>query len=175
MLTTYTCSLVAVLALISGCGKHDNSADTDRASEDLRNARAQVTENSKDLSANQEAIEKQRAALAAEQTALADKQKLLAQQEQQLGHAQVDLQQARATYAAAVTQRLAKLDAALANLGAASDARAKDVLVGLRARRDQLAAKLAAMPAATDPSWVAFTKDTDVTFDAIEHDVGEAH
>lgn len=174
MSTTFTCSLFAVLVLTASCGKNDNSADTDRASEDLRNARAQLSENTKDLTANQQAIETTKAELATEQKALADKQKLLELQQQQLGHAQADLQQAHATYAAAVTQRLAKLDASLASLGSATDAKARDALVGLRARRDQLAAKLAAMPVATDPSWVAFTRDTDTTFDAIEHDVSEA-
>ena len=98
-------------------------------------------------------------------------EKLLDLQVQQLGSAQVDLAQARATYAAAVKERLAKLDASLAGIGTKTDAKSKDVAVGLRARRDQLAAKLAALPAASDPGWAAFTRDVDTTFDAIEHDL----
>lgn len=169
-----SCILLALLAA-AGCGKNDNSSDTDRASEQLRNARAQVSQTNQDLAANQDAIARKQRELAAEQQVLADKQKLLEQQQQQLGSAQADLQQARATYAAAVKERLAKLDASLAHLATATDAKSKDAQVGLRARRDQLAAKLAAMPAATDATWVTYTRDTDTTFDAIEHDLNETH
>jgi hypothetical protein len=50
-----------------------------------------------------------------------------------------------------------------------------DAAAGLRARRDRLSARLSAMPAdAADPSWIGYTKDTDTTFDAIEHDLQDA-
>lgn len=171
----------AGLLAVAGCGKDDNSADTDRAAEELRKAQAALGEHSKSLADNQSAIEQGRRnlaleqeKLAREQRELADKQKLLAEQEAKLGAAKQGLAQARAAYAAAVTERMAKLDASLATLGKRTDARARDALAGLRARRDQLATKLAALGGTLDSGWAEYASDVDTTFDAMEHDLGEA-
>ena len=82
--------------------------------------------------------------------------------------------EARTAYAAAVKQRFTKLDASLAALGTRTDAATKDAVAGLQARRELLAAKLAAMPTTTDASWPAYTKDVDTMFDAIERDTNKA-
>ncbi len=170
------CSWV-LTALLAGtsCGKQDNSADTDRPGQELQKAQSQVREGSQGLAANQDAIEKKKRAILSEQQQVADQEQRLEQQRQQLGSAQGSLKEARAAYAAAVKERLAKLDASLATVATKTDARSMDAVVGLRARRDQLSVKLAAMPSdAADPSWTGYTKDVDTTFDAIEHDLHDA-
>lgn len=171
MSTPYRCWLAVVLLLAAGsCGKEDSSAETDKAGRDLREAHDKVSENSQALAKNQDDIEQKKRDILNDQQALADKQKLLEKQQVELGSSQGHLQEARVAYAAAVKERLAKLDASLATLATKTDARSKDAATGLRARRDELAAKLEAMAATPDASWNQYTKDIDVTFEAIERD-----
>jgi chromosome segregation ATPase len=167
--------LVVVTVATIGCrGAYDNSADTDRSSHELQQAQSQVTANSRALTSNEAEIERTKRELLAGQQALADKQALLDQQRLQLGSAQGDLQAAHVAYAAATKERFAKLDAKLAALATKTDARSRDALTGLRARRDQLSGKLAAMAGAAQPSGDQNIRDIDTTFDAIEHDLGDA-
>jgi len=171
MSTPYRCSLaVAVLLAAGSCGKEDSSAETDQAGRDLREAHDKVSENSQALARNQDEIEQKKRDILSDQQALADKQKLLEKQQAELGSSQGQLQEARVAYAAAIKERLAKLDASLATLATRTDARSKDAATGLRARRDQLAAKLDAMATTPDASWNQYTKDIDVMFEAIERD-----
>jgi chromosome segregation ATPase len=170
MSTAYRCSLAVAVLLAAGSCKKDSSAETDKAGQDLREAHDKVSENSQALARNQDDIEQKKRDILNDQQALADKQKLLEKQQAELGSAQGHLQETRVAYAAAVKERLAKLDASLAALATKTDARSKDAATGLRARRDQLAAKLDAMAATPDADWNQYTKDIDVTFEAIERD-----
>jgi hypothetical protein len=163
---------VVMIAVAASCAKNDNSADTDQASQDLRNAQAAVSEKHNAVAMNEADIENKKRELIKGQQDLADKTKSLDDNRRQLGSAGATLVAARAAYGAAVTERFAKLDATLAGLKTQTDAASKDAAAGLRARRDLLAAKLAAMPAAADASWQGFTRDVDTTFEAIEHDLG---
>jgi DNA repair exonuclease SbcCD ATPase subunit len=181
MLTVVRWSLVCAVLLVAACGKEDNSADTDRAGQELRKAQQDLSLHGKSLADNQEAIEQKKRDLAREQQQilreqqdLADKQKLLEQQRLRLGAAQENLGKARAAYAAAIKERFAKLDAALATLGTRTDARSRDAVTGLRARRDQLSAKLATLTQTVDANWNEYTSDVDTTFDAIEQDLHQA-
>ncbi|HKE17584.1 MAG TPA: hypothetical protein VKB80_22065 [Kofleriaceae bacterium] len=168
-------TLVCAVLLVASCGgKEDNSAITDKASQDLRAAQAALGERSKSLADNQEAIEQTTRDIASKQQQLADRQKLLEQQRQQLASAQADLNKARAAHAAAIKERFAKLDASLATLATRTDARSRDAAAGLRARRDLLAQKLAAPADAMAATWNDYIGDVDTTFDAIEHDLHEA-
>lgn len=164
----------AVLFATASCGTDNNAAQTDRASEQLRKAQADVSEHSKELTRNQDDIEQRQRALVSEQQVLADKQKLLAQQRQYLGSAQGNLRDMRAAYAAAVKERFAKLDLSVAALAMRTDVRSRDAVTGLRARRDQLRAKVDAMASTPAPDWSTYTNDVDVTFTAIEHDLHAA-
>jgi len=85
-----------------------------------------------------------------------------------------DLAAARDKYATTVKDRLAKLDARIHDLEQRTDAKSKEALDKLRARRAELATNIDTMKdhAATD--WDAFTKRVDSTFDGIEQDVGDA-
>ena len=166
-------SLLALLVMAS-CNKRDDSAQTDKTSEDLRKAQTQVAEQSKGVAKNQDEIEQKKRELVREQQELTDKQALLEHQRQELGSAQGTLVQARAAYGAAVKERFAKLDAAVASLATKTDAKSKDTVAGLRARRDQLSAKIDVMASTKDADWNQYTKDVDVTFDAIETDVHKA-
>lgn len=123
---------------------------------------------------NEADIEREKRGVVAAQQALADKQALLTQQRVALGSAEASLQQARGAYAAAAAERFAKLDADLATLSKRTDAASTDARAGLRARRDQLATKLASLQTTSDPAWPQYTKDVDTTFDAIEHDLQAA-
>jgi peptidoglycan hydrolase CwlO-like protein len=166
-------NLISFLAVIvaASCAQKDNSADTDQAGHDLRKAQTAVSEKRKDVATNEVEVEGKRRALIKEQQDLADKTKSLEEDRQQLGAAGSAMVAARAAYDAAVTERLAKLDAALAGLATHTDATSQDAVAGLHARRELLAAKLAATPIAADPSWAGFTKDVDTIFDAIEQDL----
>jgi hypothetical protein len=166
-------SLLAV-AFATGCADKDNSADTDKASKDLLEAQSAVSARRTSVATDRDDVERRKRELGVEQQQLVDKQALFERDRDQLGSAQGTLVQAHAAYAAAVTQRVAKLDADLASLATKVDAAAKDAHVGLVARRDVLAGKLQAMPAATTASWAAYTKDVDTTFDAIERDLRAA-
>jgi predicted nucleic acid-binding Zn-ribbon protein len=169
-LRTILISFVA-LVVAASCDRKTNSADTDQASQDLRKAQAAVSEKRKVVAVNEIEIEGKKRELIKGQQDLADKTRSLEDNRQQLGSAGSTLVEARAAYGAAVTQRLAKLDSALAGLATRTDATSKDAAAGLRARRDLLADKLATMSVAADPSWTTLTKDVDTTFDAIEHDL----
>ena len=174
MTTMHRCSLaVAALLAAAGCGKEDSAADTDKASQELREANAKVSDNSQALAQNQADIEQKKREILLDQQTLADKQKLLEEQRQQLGSSQGHLQEARAAYAAAIKERFAKLDASLATLATRTDARSRDAATGLRARRDQLSARLDSMASTPDSGWDTYTKEVDVMFDAIEHDLRE--
>jgi chromosome segregation ATPase len=159
------------VALVASCGGKDNSADTDQASQDVREAQSSVSKKRDDLTAGGDEIERRKRQILDEQRQLADKEVVLEDSRRQLGSARGTLADARDAYAAAVNERFAKLDAALAGLARRADAASKDASAGLSARRDLLATKLAAMPAAADASWAAYTKDVDTTFDAIERDL----
>jgi chromosome segregation ATPase len=174
MSTATRCSLAVAVLFAAGSCKEDKAAETDRAGQELREAHDKVSENSQALARNQADIEQKKRDILSDQQALADKQKLLEKQQMELGSAQGQLQEARVAYAAAVKERLAKLDASLATLATKTDARSKDAATGLRARRDQLAAKLEAMAATPDASWNQYTKDVDVMFEAIERDRRDA-
>jgi peptidoglycan hydrolase CwlO-like protein len=169
-LRTILISFLAVIVAAS-CARKDNSADTDQASHDLRKAQAAVSEKREHVATNEVEVEGKRRALIKEQQDLVDQTKSLEDHRQQLGAAGSAVVNARAAYHAAVTERLAKLDAALAGLATHTDATSRDAVAGLHARRDLLAAKLAAMPIADDPGWAGFTQDVDTIFDAIERDL----
>lgn len=171
--TTFISSILA-LAISFGCGKGDNSADTDQAGQDLRNAQSAVNDQGKTLVADETELERKKGELLEEQQALAESERSIDASRQQLGTARNTLEDARGAYRAAVTARFAKLDAALAVLTTKTEAAAKDAAAGLRARRDLLAAKLATIPAIADPGWRTYTNDVDTTFDAIERDLGAA-
>lgn len=173
MRRTFAGSVFLVLCVAS-C-TNDESAATDQASKDLRNAQAAVSDKHRDLVTNEDVIEHKKRELITKQQELADKEKSLEENRQQLGSARGTLADARAAYGVAVTERFAKLDASLAGLATRTDAKSKDAVTGLRARRDQLAAELAKIPGTAAPNWVGYTQDVDITFDAIEHDLRAAN
>jgi hypothetical protein len=162
------------IAVVASCSSKDNSADTDQASKDLREAQSAVSAKDKAVTTTGDEIERRKRELVAEQQQLADQEKALADRQRQLGSAHGTLTGARITYAAAVKERFAKLEAGIASLATRTDAASRDATAGLVARRDLLAAKLAGMPDGAEASWAAYTKDVDTTFDAIERDLRSA-
>jgi DNA repair exonuclease SbcCD ATPase subunit len=165
----------ALLLAVSGCGKKDNSSDTDEATEDLKEAQGAARERRQGLAANEADIERDKRTVETAQKEIAQKQALLTDQREALGSAQATLEAARNAYGTAVAERFAKLDSALATLATRTDAASTDARAGLQARRDQLATKLAGIRTTTDPSWPEYTKDVDTTFDAIERDLQTAN
>jgi vacuolar-type H+-ATPase subunit I/STV1 len=161
-------------AVVASCTSYDNSSDTDRSGSALTNAESAVSEKSSDVVRRADDIEREKREMLQRQQKLADDETALAAERQQLGSAQDALGEAHRTYATAVSARLSKLDATLATLATKADARSKDALVGLRARREHLVARVQAMPATKAQHWVEYTKDVDATFDAIERDLDAA-
>jgi hypothetical protein len=166
--------ILLVGALASACGRSDNSADTDQASKDLREAQSTLSAKHADVTATGDDIERRKRQLVAEQQQLVAKETALDDSQRQLGSAQATLTDARKAYSLAVKERFTKLDTDLAGLATRAGAAAKDASAGLVARRDALAAKLAVMPGGADATWTAYTKDVDTTFDAIERDLRTA-
>jgi chromosome segregation ATPase len=174
LLTRFVSTLFAV-AVAAGCStKKDNSADTDRASEELGKAQSVVSAKHDAVATTGDEIERRKRQLVAEQQQLADKERSLEDSRRQLGSALGKLTDARTAYSAAVKERFAKLDAGLAGLATRTDAASKDASAGLATRRDLLAARLVLIPSGADASWGAYTTDVDTTFDAIERDLRAA-
>lgn len=173
-MSTIRIGYLFAVVVAAGCASKDNSADTDQASQDLRKAQADVSQKRDGLTANRDDVERRKREILKGQQELADKETVVEHERQQLGSAQGMLAQARTAYGAAVKERLAKLDASLAGLSTQTDAASKDAAVGLAARRELLAGRLAAMPVTEDASWTAYTHDVDTTFGAIEHDMRAA-
>jgi chromosome segregation ATPase len=173
-LTSIVIGTLLTVAVAAGCSAKDNSADTDKASQDLREAQSAVSAKHNDVTTTGDEIERRKREVVAAQQQLADKEKSLVDSRRQLGSAQATLTDARTAYAAAVKERFAKLNASLAGLATRTDAAAKDASAGLAARRELLSARLAQMPGGADASWAAYTNDVDTTFDAIERDLRAA-
>jgi hypothetical protein len=161
---------IAASLVMTSCNSYDNSSDTDRPRKALTNAESAVSEKSSDVVLRADEIEREKRDLVERQQKLVDDERALAANRHQLGTARNTLVEARTAYAMAVAARLSKLDAALATLQMKADATSKDAVVGLRARRDHLAARLQTMSATAEQDWVAYTDDVDATFDAIERD-----
>ena len=172
----------AVLALTFGlslatgaCRKHDNSDVTAQASKDLRLAQEEASQHGKALVANQADMDQSARDLIAQNQKVADNAQALAKQQVAVGSAQLTLAHARLAYTTAMTDRLARLDADLTALaGKATDAKAKDALAGLRARRDAIVSTWKAATATVDANWETYTRDIDSTLTAIEHDLRDA-
>lgn len=152
--------LIALAVVAGGACKSNNSGDTEQASKDVRKA--------------QDDFNAQRDVVAHQAGDVAKQQQVLDNQDQKLDVIETDLAKAHAAYASAIQLRFAKLDTSLAELANKTDAKSKDAYTGLRARRDELAAKLATMSTTADTGWTVYTKDVDTTFDAIERDLGDA-
>jgi vacuolar-type H+-ATPase subunit I/STV1 len=165
---------IGVAFALASCSSHDNSADTDPSRSALTEAQSAVAEKSNDVVVRANDIEGEKRDLLRRQQRLADDEQILASERQQLGSARDTLVQARATYGTAVEARMSKLDATLATLATRTDAASRDAVVGLRARREQLATKVGTMTATAEQDWAAYTKDVDTTFDAIERDLHAA-
>jgi hypothetical protein len=165
-------SWVFELVVASSCTGNDSSSGTEHAGRDLRTAQSAVSDKSKALITTELDIDRRKRELVKNQQDLVDQQRLLEGNRQQLGSARGTLGEARTAYGAAVTERFARLDAALAGLATRTDATSTDAAAGLRARRDLLSTKLGSMPSTADPDWIGYTRDVDVTFDAIERDLG---
>lgn len=163
--------LVFVLLSTASCKDRNNSADTDRSGSALAQAQSDLREKRSEVTARETDIEREKRDLAQHQQALADGEKALASDRDKVGSASDALVRARATYGTSVTARMAKLDADLATLSTKTDAASKDAVVGLHARRDQLATTVATMDGLAEADWAAYTKAVDTTFDAIERDL----
>ncbi len=169
---TLGCGLTVVVALTGACRKHDNSDVTAQASRDLRLAQEEANTHGKELAANQADMDQSKRDLVAQHQKVADTAEALVKQQVAVGSAQLTLANARQAYATAMTDRLARLDADLAELaGKAKDAKAKDTLAGLRARRDAVVSTWKAATATVDANWETYTRDLDSTLTTIEHDV----
>lgn len=168
-------SLVLVaLHVPAGCGRGDNAAETDQAGRDLRSAEARLSEHSKQVANREGAIAHTQRELAVAQDKLVEDTTKLGEQRAELGAAAKTVLQARTAYGASITERIAKLDVSLSKLAAKADAGSKDALVGLKARRDALWARLKASAATPESSWDAYTTEVDATLGAIERDANTA-
>lgn len=81
---------------------------------------------------------------------------------------QADDTKSREAFDVSTKKRLANIDKSLAMVSASKNA------PGLRVRRDEVAARLAKMPATVDDTWVKYTREVTQLLDGIERDVRAA-
>jgi septal ring factor EnvC (AmiA/AmiB activator) len=144
------CSLISA-ALLGGACKQDPS---DQAADQVRKSVEEVREQREDLR---------------------EERKDVVEEQRELSKAEGELAKARANYIVTTRERLAKIDARINDLELRADAKAKDAAVGLRARRDMLAAQLDQASNRIDASdWDDFRGDLEDTFKQIEKDVDRA-
>jgi chromosome segregation ATPase len=103
-----------------------------------------------------------------------DEQKDVDKQKQELAGAQHDLAQARAEYDRTARERLAKIDAKIAQLEAKGTEASRKAAADLRVRRDQAAAKLNDIGTRTESNWDSFKAEINRDLDQFEKDVDEA-
>lgn len=88
--------------------------------------------------------------------------------------ANADLVDARARYVAAVKERLTMIDARIDELGKRADAESKATVARLRARREQVAAKLDTIAHQVATGWADLKQVVDDGVDSIAKDVDTA-
>jgi septal ring factor EnvC (AmiA/AmiB activator) len=103
-----------------------------------------------------------------------EEQKDVDKQKQELTEAKIDLAQARTEYERVTRERLAKIDAKIAQLDAKGDEKSKKAAADLRVRRDQAAAKLNDIGNRTEANWGEFKTDVDRDLTQFEKDVDDA-
>jgi hypothetical protein len=143
------------MGLLAGtaCRKHD----TDKAGSEMKKAREDVDDKSKDLAKTED---KSNNAVVKDQA--------------KLDEAKADLNKARADFSTAVKTRLDKIDTKINELAARTDVKSKDALATLKQRRADLQAKLDGMGNQAADRWDDFKKDVDKSFDSLENDLDNA-
>lgn len=86
----------------------------------------------------------------------------------------VDLESERVALSKSIEERAAALDAKIDALEARGDAKSKEAVATLRAKRDQARAKLGELGTRTQENWMAFKKDVSDAWDQLDRDVTEA-
>jgi len=154
-ITTIFGTSVLAMSLLGGtaCRKHD----TDKAGSEMRKAREDVDDKSKDLAKTED---KSTNAVAKDQA--------------KLDEAKADLNKARDDFASAVKARVDKIDTKINELAARTDVKTKDALASLQQRRADLQAKLNAMGDQAPDRWDDFKKDVNSSFDSLEKDLDNA-
>jgi hypothetical protein len=142
----------------TSCSTKDNSADTDRASEELRKAQSAVSTKRDDVTTTGDEIERRKRELVMEQQQLAAQEKSLENNQRQLGSARGTLEQART----AICGRTSIMRSMPASRASTHRTRPRGRTCGLRARRT-CRDRAARMPDGST-RWAAYTKDVDTTF-----------
>lgn len=88
--------------------------------------------------------------------------------------ANADLVDARVKYVAAAKERLRKIDARIDELGTRADAESRATVARLRARREQVAAKLDSIAHQAATGWADLKQAVDDGVDSIAKDVDTA-
>jgi DNA repair exonuclease SbcCD ATPase subunit len=157
--TLYT--IIASALLLGGAAcKKDNSDTTDKSAMEVRKAEEKVADQKEDVRDEVKDVKQ-------EVEDVQEENKELAAETKDVAVAKGDLAQAKATYATALNQRLAKLEAR-------GTAEAKRAAADYRTRRDAIGAKLNQIKTQAQAGWSDFTKSIDDDFDKLEHDVFDA-
>jgi hypothetical protein len=86
----------------------------------------------------------------------------------------LSLDEARDAYLATVKDQLVEVDARLGALAARGDARAHDVVAGLKIRRAQLAVQIDTMKSISGTAWVDVKRNVMTTIADLDRDLGSA-
>ena len=154
-ITTILGTSLLSMSLLAGaaCRKHD----TDKAGSEMKKAREDVDDKSKDLAKTQDKSNNE-----------------VAKDQAKLDEAKADLGKARTDFSAAIKARLDKIDTKINELAARTDVKSKEALATLKQRRADLQARIDAMGNQTAEHWDDFKKDVEKSFDSLENDVDNA-
>jgi hypothetical protein len=86
----------------------------------------------------------------------------------------LDIESERTALSRSIDERAAALDAKIDALEQRGDAKSKEAVATLRAKRDQARGKMTELGARTQENWATFKKDVSDTWDQLERDVNEA-
>jgi septal ring factor EnvC (AmiA/AmiB activator) len=142
-------TLVAVLAFSAGACKNE----TNKRADQVENARKDVDRQQNDV---------------------VHARRDLNQQQRELDKAHTDLAAAQTEYSNALKDPLAKNDQKLDDLAARPEATARADADRLRARRNELSARLDTAADTTADRWDAYKKDVDDSFTKLEDDINDA-
>jgi chromosome segregation ATPase len=158
-----------VLALAAGgaCKKTESekaATEVRKAQEAVENKREDVREEANDVATAKRELGKEVTAEARD----------VVREGKQLTDAERKLERARGQLQAVVKGRLASVDGQLASLDSRTDPVSKQLATDLRARRDVVSNRLAAVDSIAITNWDAYEKDVEDNLKVLENDLDKA-
>ena len=141
-----------------GCKKKEG--DVPAAQEKVQEAREEVRDQQKDVREEMKDVQEER--------------KDVAEANRDLNQAQRELGAERDEFVRINREKLATIDARIAELEAKGDAKSKQLAADLKVRRNELSAKIDRAQDRTSANWAEFKADVDRTYEGLKKDIDDA-